>query len=207
MGIILNDGVRKPTLRLTQLHWGRDTPYETIMTPKPVQGEEVMAPTVARALRAVLVDVVQHGTARRLAGAFSKPDGTPVIAGGKTGSGDNRFKTFNRHGGLTSSRAVNRTATFVFYLGDRYFGVLTSFVPDEEAEGYRFTSALPVSILKLLAPAINPHLQETSEPTLDLVRIMHEPPAATADLAVLPGVLGSRTLRRTEQVRLRSEPL
>ena len=36
---------------------------------------------------------------------------------------------------------------------------------------------------------------------------MHEPPAATADLAVLPGVLESRTLRRTEQVRLRSEPL
>jgi hypothetical protein len=40
-----------------------------------------------------------------------------------------------------------------------------------------------------------------------LVRIMHEPSATTADLAVLPGVLGSRTLRRTEQVRLRSEPL
>jgi len=38
-----------------------------------------------------------------------------------------------------------------------------------------------------------------------LARIMHEPPAATADMAVLPGVLGSRTLRRTEQVRLRSE--
>jgi len=36
---------------------------------------------------------------------------------------------------------------------------------------------------------------------------MHEPPATTADLAVLPGVLGSRTLRRTDQVRLRSEPL
>jgi hypothetical protein len=38
-------------------------------------------------------------------------------------------------------------------------------------------------------------------------RIMDEPPAATGDLAVLPGVLGSRTLRRTGQVRLRSEPL
>ena len=40
-----------------------------------------------------------------------------------------------------------------------------------------------------------------------LARIMHELPTATADLAVLPGVLGSRTLRRTEQVRLRSESL
>ncbi|MEE9526234.1 MAG: hypothetical protein V3W07_01090 [Syntrophobacteria bacterium] len=30
---------------------------------------------------------------------------------------------------------------------------------------------------------------------------------ATADMSVLPGVLGSRTLRRTVQVRLRSNPL
>ena len=29
---------------------------------------------------------------------------------------------------------------------------------------------------------------------------MHEPPAATADMVVLPGVLGSRTLRRKETV-------
>jgi len=42
--------------------------------------------------------------------------------------------------------------------------------------------------------------------TVALARTMHESPAATADLAVLPGVLGSRTLRRTKQVRLRSEP-
>ena len=180
MGIILNDGVKKPTLRITQLHWGRDTPYETIMTPTPVQGERVMAPALARALRAGLADVVEHGTARRLAGSFLKPDGTPVIAGGKTGSGDNRFKTFNRYGGLTSSRAVNRTATFVFYLGDRYFGVITSFVPGEEAGGYRFISALPVSILKLLAPAINPCLQETPEPNLDL-RWAEDHPVAAAE--------------------------
>jgi hypothetical protein len=32
-----------------------------------------------------------------------------------------------------------------------------------------------------------------------LARIVHEPPAATADMAVLPGVLGSRTLRRTDK--------
>ncbi len=113
------------------------------------------------ALRHVLAEVVERGTARRLAGAFSEPDGTPVIAGGKTGSGDNRFKTFNRRGGLTSSRAVNRTATFAFYVGDRYFGVITAFVPGEEAQGYTFTSALPVSILRLLAPAIDARLQES----------------------------------------------
>jgi hypothetical protein len=36
-------------------------------------------------------------------------------------------------------------------------------------------------------------------------RIIHDLPAPTADMAILPGVRGSRTLRRTEQVRLRSE--
>ena len=35
----------------------------------------------------------------------------------------------------------------------------------------------------------------------------HEPLAATEDMAVLPGVLGRRTLRRTVQVRLGSNTL
>lgn len=165
MGIILNDGVKKPTLRLTRLGLARGTPYETVMKPKSDLGEQVMHPAVARILRTVLAEVVEQGTARRLAGAFTRPDGTRVPAGGKTGSGDNRFKTFSRSGGVTSSRAVNRTATFAFYIGDRYFGVLTSFVPGRQADRYSFTSALSVTILKLLAPVINPHL---GEPPTDL---------------------------------------
>ena len=40
-----------------------------------------------------------------------------------------------------------------------------------------------------------------------LARIFHEWLAATTDTAVLPGVLGPRTLRRTAQVRLGFEPL
>jgi hypothetical protein len=35
-----------------------------------------------------------------------------------------------------------------------------------------------------------------------LTRIFHESLAATTDMAVLPGVLGCRTLRRTVEVRL-----
>jgi len=38
-------------------------------------------------------------------------------------------------------------------------------------------------------------------------RIFHELLAATTDLAVLPGVLGCRPLRRTVQVRLGTNPL
>jgi hypothetical protein len=40
----------------------------------------------------------------------------------------------------------------------------------------------------------------------NLARMFHESPAATADMTVLPRVLGCRTLRRTVQVRLRSNP-
>ncbi|MEJ2235979.1 MAG: hypothetical protein P8X67_18905 [Syntrophobacterales bacterium] len=36
--------------------------------------------------------------------------------------------------------------------------------------------------------------------------IFHESSAATADMTVLPGVLGCQPLRRTDQVRLRSNP-
>ena len=37
--------------------------------------------------------------------------------------------------------------------------------------------------------------------------MFHELPTATTDMAVLPGVLGCRTLRRTVQVRLGSDTL
>lgn len=158
MGIILNDGVRRPTLSLKKLHFARGTPYETLFEPIGDSGEKVMEPAVARAVRTLLADVVEVGTARRVRGAFVRPDGTAAVVGGKTGSGDNRFKTFNRGGQVLSSRAVNRTATFVFYIGERYFGVLTAFVPGREASGYRFTSALPVTVLKLLAPSIDARL-------------------------------------------------
>ena len=39
-----------------------------------------------------------------------------------------------------------------------------------------------------------------------LARIFHESLAATTDMAVLPGVLGCRRLRRTVQVRLGTNP-
>jgi len=164
MGIIVNDGMRLPMLRLTRLHWGEGTPYETVMVPKRDAGERVMEPEVAHALRGALADVVDNGTARRIAGAFKTPDGKKIVAGGKTGSGDNRVKTFGRGGWLKASRVVSRTATFTFYIGDRYFGVLTAFVPGKEASDYEFTSALSVSILRLLAPSINARMAGQSLP-------------------------------------------
>ena len=154
MGIIVNDGVRRPVLRVRDIRLAPGTPYHTVLGASPAPGERVMHPEVARVLREVLAEVVQKGTARRLAGAFGDPErGAPAV-GGKTGSGDNRFVVFGPGGAKLAARPVDRTATFAFYIGDRYFGVITAYVEGRAAEDYRFTSALPVTVLKLLAPDI-----------------------------------------------------
>lgn len=156
MGIIVNDGVLMPSLKVTSLLFAKDTPYETELQLKTDQGERVMTVEVARVLKKALAGVVDSGTARRVHGVLKWPDGTPVVIGGKTGTGDNRFETYAKGGKLISSRVVNRTATFVFYIGDRYFGVVTAFMPGKEAADYAFTSSLPVQVLKLLAPELKP---------------------------------------------------
>lgn len=163
IGTIVNGGIRYPTLRLEGLHFAAATPYETSLQRAPAAGERVMKPEVAAALKRALVSVVEAGTARRLHGAFSLPDKSGLVVGGKTGTGDNRFGIYGAGGKLIESRAVNRTATFAFFLGDRYFGVLTAYVPGALADNYNFTSALPVQILKFLAPQLWPYVRPGSE--------------------------------------------
>jgi len=63
------------------------------------------------------------------------------------------------NGGLLGSKVVNRTAAFVFFLGDHYFGTVLAFVPGKEAAGYGFTSALAVQVLKDLTPTLTPLLE------------------------------------------------
>ena len=120
MGIIVNDGVRMPTLRLEHLDFALGTPYETRFAPEATLGQRVMTSEVAATLRNALSQVVDAGTARRLQGTFSRPDGAPLVMGGKTGTGDNRLQTFSAGGHVRSSKALNRTATFVFYIGPRH---------------------------------------------------------------------------------------
>ena len=162
VGIIVNNGVRQQPLSVTKIQFAAGTPYETVFEPKAAPGERVLAPEIARTLRQAMAEVVEQGTARRVSGVFHTPDGKPIVVGGKTGSGDNRFETFDRNGSVLTSRSTNRTATFVFYIGDRYFGVITAFVPGREAANYRFTSALPVNMLRLLAPAIMTNIEKQS---------------------------------------------
>ncbi|MFN0150076.1 MAG: transglycosylase domain-containing protein [bacterium] len=164
LGIILSDGVRRPTVRIRELHFASDTPFETIMQPAATQPgaaapEQVLAPEVARVVRETLLGVVEKGTARRVYGAFKDSEGEMIPVGGKTGTGDNRYSVYGRQGQLISSRAVSRVATFVFTIGDRFFGAITAYVPGQEADRYKFTSTLPVEVLKRLAPALEPLIE------------------------------------------------
>ncbi|SDL69241.1 Membrane carboxypeptidase (penicillin-binding protein) [Franzmannia pantelleriensis] len=163
MGIILNDGVRLPTLRIDDLHFAADTPYETRFVPAGTRGQRVMEAEVAAVLRETLSEVVEGGTARRLQGSFSLDEETPLVMGGKTGTGNNRFETVGRGGQVLSSQARNRTATFVFYLGDDHFGTLTAFVPGSTADNFRFTSALPVQVLKGMQEILRPLLAQEGD--------------------------------------------
>jgi hypothetical protein len=95
-----------------------------------------------------------------LRGAYHAPNGTLLPVGGKTGTGDNRLDRFGRGGRLISQRVVDRTATFVFFLGDRFFGTITAYVPGTIAGTYHFTSALAVQLLKALEPQLDPLLEE-----------------------------------------------
>lgn len=158
MGILVNDGVRAPMMSLTGLHFAADTPYDTRLSPTPFSGERLMPAEVARTVRRALAQVVESGTAVRLAGAIKDAAGQPITIGGKTGTGDHRFERYGRGGQLLESRVVNRTATFAFYLGERHFGTLTVLVPGEEAGQFGFTSSLTAQILKTLLPRLQPQL-------------------------------------------------
>lgn len=160
MGIILNGGERLPVRRIKSLTFAEATPYEVKVAYPPVEATAVMHPDVAYAMKMALADVVNKGTARRLQGVYHHADGTPLLMGGKTGTGDNRL-VVGSGGHKSKAQALSRTATLVFYLGERHFGTLTAFVPGSEAKNFKFTSALPAQVLKGMAPILEPYLQES----------------------------------------------
>jgi membrane peptidoglycan carboxypeptidase len=156
VGILLNDGVRKPMVRFEKLRFAQGTPFETELEIEKNRGERVLEPAVARVARAAMIEVVENGTARRLRGGYVDHNGVPLIIGGKTGTGDHRFDEYGPHGRLISSRVVNRTGTIVFYIGDRFFGTVTAHVAGQKAENFKFTSALSAQVLRSLAPILQP---------------------------------------------------
>ncbi|MEW6443754.1 MAG: transglycosylase domain-containing protein [bacterium] len=177
VGIILNGGIRYPLARIEELHFARGTPYETILR-REGAAERVLRAEVADVVRAALQEVVERGTAQRLGrSAFVRADGTPIPVGGKTGTGDNRYDVYGPGARLLESRVMNRTATFAFFIGDRFFGTITAYVPQPAAAAYSFTSSLPVQILKVLAPKLMPLIEKAEARELGAPELLPEVPA------------------------------
>ncbi|HEY1151208.1 MAG TPA: transglycosylase domain-containing protein, partial [Pseudoduganella sp.] len=165
MGIIINGGVRKATQRIESLHFAANTPYDTqVARGKPTSNEQVLSPEVARVVADAIREVVSDGTAKRAKQAFVSADGSIIPVGGKTGTGDQRFDVFAAGGRLIESRYVNRSATFVFNIGERFFGSMTAYVHGPDSKNYDFTSALPVQLLTVLAPSLMPLIEPGAPP-------------------------------------------
>lgn len=154
MGVIANDGVKLPPVSIGRIEFAAGTPYHTVLKRRRPEARVVIPQEVAQVVKRALINVVQEGTARRIRGAFPRPGGGSLTLGGKTGTGDHRYEVYSASGQVLESKVMNRTATFAFFLGERFFGVMTVFVPGEEAGAYHFTSALAVQILKNMEPSL-----------------------------------------------------
>jgi len=161
MGIIVRGGIRAPAIRVDGLDFANDTPFETRLRFQGTHTERVLPVEITEVVREALLDVVARGTALRLAGGLHPAEGVSIPVGGKTGTGDHRMEMFDAAGHLVRERVMNRTATFVFFIGDRFYGTLSAFVPGEDAAKFSFTSSLPVELLRQLEPLLAPLLLES----------------------------------------------
>ncbi|TKC86838.1 glycosyl transferase family 51 [Trinickia terrae] len=156
IGIIESGGKMQPTESISSLDFATGTPYETHFAHASDTDNAVLPPEIVTVVQGLLRDVVLGGTARRLAGGMPLANGKTLDVYGKTGTGDQRFEVFAPGHRLIESRKVNRTATFVFEIGQHFFGTLTAYVHEPYAARYDYTSALAVQLLKSLAPALQP---------------------------------------------------
>lgn len=101
--------------------------------------------------------------------------------GGKTGTGDNRGQLLDDSGRPVGSTVLNRTATFVFFVGDRHFGTLTAFVNGPAAAHYRFTSSLATQVMKVVAPHLLAVIERNQRPAPAWTRGSHRQTTSTCD--------------------------
>jgi len=159
IGLVENDGKKVPTHSIESLDFARDTPYETrFVHDTGAEPKQLVTPQIMQVVRELLTSVVQGGTASRLSMGMTFPDGRTLPVYGKTGTGDQRFNVYAPGARLIESRKVNRCATFVFAIGNRYFGTITAWAHEPYAARYTFTSAMAVQLLKSMAPELQPVL-------------------------------------------------
>lgn len=165
IGIIANDGKTHRAQSIDTLTFAAGTPFETHFGRAPSQGHQSISPEIATVARSLLRDVVLGGTGARLAAGLPLGDGRTLDVYGKTGTGDQRYGVYARGGRLIESRKVNRTAVFVFVIGNRFYGTLTAYAHEPYAARYDYTSAMAVQLLKSLGPTLAPVLEANDAPT------------------------------------------
>ena len=187
MGIVVNDGVRLPTLRIERLIFAEGTPYETHFAAAAGQAQRVFQPEVAATLREALESVVANGTAQAVSGVYARVADEPLSIGAKTGTGDELSERFGPGTAEGGEKEVSRSAALAFFLGPRHFGVVTSHVPGPNVDAHRFTSALPTRVLRAMKPVIGPMLHgKESLPIRDLKEAVAENTATAAPAAAAP---------------------
>ena len=85
---------------------------------------------------------------------------------------------------------MNRSATFVFNIGERFFGSMTAYVHGPESKNYDFTSALPVQLLVVLAPSLMPLIEPNPVVTPGTV-----PPPVVVKTGGMPETAAARPLQ------------
>lgn len=165
IGIIANDGQTHRAESVDTLTFAAGTPFETRFGRAPDQGHQALSPEIVAVARSLLRDVVLGGTGARLAAGLPLGDGRTLEVYGKTGTGDQRYDVYARGARLIESRKVNRTAVFVFVIGDRFYGTLTAYAHEPYAARYEYTSAMAVQLLKSLGPSLAPILEANDTQT------------------------------------------
>ncbi len=164
IGLVSSDGEKLPTHSFASLDFARGTPYETRFVHATRAPQPLISQEIARVVRELLTSVVQGGTGKRLADGMTFSDGRTLEVYGKTGTGDQRFNVYAKGARMIESRKVNRCATFVFVIGDRYYGAITAWAHEPYAARYTFTSAMAVQLLKSMTPVLQPLLDERDTP-------------------------------------------
>jgi membrane peptidoglycan carboxypeptidase len=159
IGIIADDGKMHRAESIDTLTFAAGTPFETHFGRAPSPEHQAVSPEIVAVARSLLHAVVAGGTGARLSAGLPLGDGRTLAVYGKTGTGDQRYNVYARGGGLIESRKVNRTAVFVFVIGDRFYGTLTAYAHEPYAARYDYTSAMAVQLLKSLGPSLAPILE------------------------------------------------
>ncbi|MCG5077969.1 transglycosylase domain-containing protein [Paraburkholderia tagetis] len=164
IGLVSDNGEKLPTHSFESLDFARGTPYETRFVHAATPPQPLISPEISQVVRELLTSVVQGGTGKRLADGMTFSDGRTLQVYGKTGTGDQRFNVYAKGARLIESRKVNRCATFVFVIGDRFYGAITAWAHEPYAARYTFTSAMAVQLLKSMTPVLQPLLEDKNSP-------------------------------------------